>query len=108
VKPSGTKGVTTVIIQIVKFESELSEDEVLETVMDRIEEYRAMPGLLQKYYVKSKQSEHYAGIYVWDSMESLSAFRGSELAATIPQAYKIKGEPSIEVLDVLVQLREQE
>jgi hypothetical protein len=75
--------------------------------MDRIEEYRAMPGLLQKYYVKSNQSEQYGGVYVWDSMESLSAFRGSELAATIPQAYKIKGEPSIEVLDVLVQLREE-
>lgn len=95
------------IMQIVKFESELSEEEVVAKAMERVEEYRAMPGLVQKYYIKSDQSGQYGGVYVWDSMESLSAFRKSDLAASIPRAYKVKGEPTIETLDVLIQLREQ-
>jgi len=96
-----------VIIQIVKFESELPEEEVVATAMDRIDEFRALPGLLQKYYVKLDQPNRYGGVYIWDSMESLSAYRESDLAAGIPSAYKVKGQPTVEILNTLMQLREQ-
>jgi heme-degrading monooxygenase HmoA len=93
------------IIQVIKFESELSEDEVLTVAKERVDQFQALPGLLQKYYVKVGQPNQYGGIYIWDSMESLSAYRESDLAASIPAAYKVKGTPSVEILETLFQLR---
>jgi heme-degrading monooxygenase HmoA len=94
------------IIQIVKFESALSEEEVLARAKERAGQFRAMPGLLQKYYFKVGQTNQYGGIYVWDSMESLNSYRESEMAASIPKAYEVVGAPTIEILDTLFQLRE--
>lgn len=94
------------IIQIIKFESELPTDEALAIAKKRVPEFQALPGLLQKYYVKLNEPNQFGGIYVWDSAESLAAFRESELAATIPQAYRVKGKPSIEILEGLFQLRD--
>lgn len=59
------------IIQIIKFESALSEDKVMAVAEERVPQFRAIPGLLQKYYVKPGQPNHYGGIYVWDSTASL-------------------------------------
>lgn len=94
------------VVQIVKFETVLSEDEVLANAHERSDRFRALPGLVQKYYVRLGQANQYGGIYVWDSMESLKAFRESDLAATIPSAYKVVGKPEIEILDVLFPLRQ--
>lgn len=94
------------IIQIIKLHSELSEAELLKTAREREPGFKAIPGLLQKYYVKLARPGQYGGVYVWDSEESLKAFRESDLAAGIPKAYKLIEAPSIEVLDVLFQLRD--
>ena len=94
------------IIQIVKFESALSEEEVLAVAKERADQFRSLPGLVQKYYVKLGQSNQYGGIYIWDSMESLSSYRESDLASSIPEAYKVIGSPTVEILDTLFQLRE--
>lgn len=94
------------IIQIIKFETALSADEVIAIAEERIDRFRALPGLIQKYYVKLEESNRYGGIYVWDSMESLAAYRESELAASIPAAYKVTSPPTVEILDALFQLRE--
>jgi heme-degrading monooxygenase HmoA len=99
------EGDLRMVILIVKFETTLSEAEVLATARNRVDEFRSLPGLLQKYYVKLGQPNRYGGIYVWDSMESLRAYRASDLAATIPEAYKVTGPPEVEVLDSLFQLR---
>lgn len=93
------------IIQIIKFESALSEDDVMAVAEERAPQFREIPGLLQKYYVKLDRPNHYGGVYIWDSTESLSAYRESDLAASIPVAYKVIGKPSIEVLNGLFQLR---
>jgi heme-degrading monooxygenase HmoA len=95
-----------VIIQVVTFESELPEKEVMAVAKSRIDEFRALPGLVQKYYVKLQQPNRYGGVYLWDSMASLAAYRESDLAKSIPQAYKIKGTPTVEILDALFPLRE--
>jgi heme-degrading monooxygenase HmoA len=105
-KPLRTRRVQGVIIQIIKFETTLSEEEVLAAANERVEQFRALPGLVQKYYVKLSQPDRYGGVYVWDSKESLAAYRESDLAASIPAAYKVKGAPEVEILDVLFQLRE--
>lgn len=94
------------IIQIIKFESALSEDEVLKVAEDRADHFRALPGLIQKYYVTLDQPNHYGGVYIWESMESLAAYRKTDLAASIPKAYKVVGAPQIEILPSVFELRE--
>lgn len=94
------------ILLIVKFESALSEDEVWAVAKERLPQFRAIPGLVQKYYVKGGKPNQYGGVYVWDSMESLNAYRESDLAASIPAAYKVVGEPVTEILDAVFPLRE--
>lgn len=93
------------IIATVKFESQLTEEEVLRVAEERLPLFLEIPGLVQKYYVKTAQPNEFAGVYVWDSLESLKKFRESELAASIPVAYKVKGQPQIEVGNVLMPLR---
>ena len=94
------------IIQIIKLKSGLSEDELLKTAKEREPKFKAIPGLIQKYYVKLGQPGQYGGVYVWDSKDSLQAFQQSELAKSIPEAYKLIEAPNIEILDILFQLRD--
>ena len=47
-----------------------------------------------------------SGVYLWDSAESLAAFRESDLAKTIPDAYRVVEPPAVEVGDVLFPLRD--
>lgn len=95
------------IVQFVKLESALPEEELLSIAHDRAPQFRALPGLIQKYYVQLGEPGRYGGIYIWDSQESLDAFRQSELAATIPSAYKVMSKPDIEILQGMFQLRDE-
>ena len=94
------------IIQFIKFESALTEEEVLTTAKERADQFRLIPGLVQKYYVKREGPGEYGGVYIWDSLESLEKFKKSELAATIPKAYKVVETPSVEIIDIMFELRE--
>lgn len=94
------------IFQFIKLKSDLSEEELLKTAKEREPNFQALSGLIQKYYVKLQKPGEYAGVYVWESKESLQAFRESELAATIPQAYQLIEAPSVEIGEILFQLRE--
>ena len=94
------------VVQFIRLKSGLSEDELLKKAQERAPRFRATPGLVQKYYVKLGDSGEFGGLYIWDSMESLQAFRESELAKSIPQAYHVIDKPDIETFDVLFQLRE--
>jgi len=92
------------LIQTVKFESTLPENEVLRIADERTEGYRAVPGLVQKYYTKLGPNR-WGGVLIWESQEALDAFRATELSKTIPTAYGIKGAPSVEVLEIFEVLR---
>lgn len=111
-KISGTNNVTMeekkkgTIMQIVKLKTELSEEELLKIAKEREPQFKAISGIVQKYYVKLGSSGEYGGIYIWDSMESLEKFKKSELAASIPKAYKVVEAPSVEIVDIMFELRE--
>jgi heme-degrading monooxygenase HmoA len=94
------------VIQIVKFKSGLSDTEVERVMKEREPRFRALPGLLQKYYGREKETGEFAGIYLWDSEESIREFRETELAKTIPAAYEAASTPRIELFDVFSQLRD--
>jgi len=94
------------ILQIVKLKTELSEEELLEIARERAPEFRALQGLVQKYYFRGEGPGEFGGAYVWDSSESLAAFRSSELASTIAEAYRVVEPPVHEVHEVLFPLRD--
>lgn len=94
------------IIQIVKVKTELSEEEMLKIAKEREPQFKAIPGIIQKYYVKLNEPGIFGGIYVWDSLESLNSFKESDLAKTISKAYKAVEPPSIEIVDIMFQLRD--
>ncbi|MGD2067756.1 MAG: hypothetical protein PVI57_03660 [Gemmatimonadota bacterium] len=94
------------IIQIVKLRTDLSEDDLLAISHERAPRFRALPGLVQKYYVRGEGEGEFAGVYLWDSMESLAEFRESDLAKSIASAYRVLEPPVVELGKVLFSLRD--
>ena len=86
---------------LVKFHSGLPENEVLGLMKERLPQFRAVPGLVQKYYAREPATGDYVGVYLFDSEESLLRYRGSELAASIPTTYQVEGTPRREILELL-------
>lgn len=93
-------------ILLVRFRSTLSYDEVVETAKARADDFRALTGLIQKYYVQDAATGEFGGLYLWDSAEALDAYRASALRATIAEAYKVEGQPRLDLLNVVMPLRE--
>jgi heme-degrading monooxygenase HmoA len=87
------------IVQLVRFRSALSDEDVRATFARRAASYRAVPGLRQKYYLSYPGGEHGA-VYLWESPEDMAAFRRSELAGTMREAYQLEGDPRVETADV--------
>jgi len=94
------------VVFLVRFKSSLSYDEVLKRAKDRLPQFQALPGLLQKYYVHDPVTNEFGGFYVWDSQESLDAYMESDLRKTIADAYEVVGAPRVEKLNVATLLRE--
>ena len=92
-------------IRLVKFKSALSDAEVLKLYDERAPQYRKLTGLLQKYYIKDRQTGEHGAVYLWDSMKSMEEFQNSELSRSIPETYRIIGTPRIEILDLVYTLR---
>jgi hypothetical protein len=95
------------IAQIVRFRSGLSEPDVLRTYRARAPRYRAIAGLVEKYYLRFPGGEHGA-VYLWNSSEAMQAFRESDLARSIPEAYDVQGAPQVEFAEVVFALRGDE
>jgi heme-degrading monooxygenase HmoA len=93
------------LLQVIKFKSALSEEELLKVAHEREPLFAAIPGIVQKYYFKTSTPGEYGGLYVWDSPDSLQEYRESALAASIGSAYEVTGVPDIQFMDVLFQLR---
>ena len=93
------------IVQFIQFETSLSEKEVLAVAEERLPQFRAIPSLVQKYYLKLDKPDHYGGLYIWDSPEAMARYRDSDLAKSIPSAYKIVGAPDVRIYEVVLPLR---
>ena len=93
------------IVQVVKYKTGLSDAEAAKTIAQRARQYEALPGLRQKLYIREPETGEYGGIYVWKDEDSMREFRESDLAATIPEAYRVEGDPRVEVFEVVSVLR---
>ena len=94
------------IVQFVQFESSLTEEEVMRVAEERAPQFRAIPALVQKFYLKLDKPNHYGGFYVWKSRQAMMEFRDSELARSIPAAYRVVGTPVVDVHEVMFPLRD--
>ncbi len=91
------------VIHIVRFRSALPDSRITELFEARAPEYLAVPGLVQKYYLRFRSGEH-GGIYVWDNAASMEHFRAGELARSICDVYRVQ-ESVRDVADVVLTLR---
>ncbi len=92
---------------VLLFKSRLSMEEMSKISEKRVQEYRKVNGLLQKFYVRDPASGQVGGVFVFDSKENLEAFKKSDLAKSTAEVYKSLESPSIRVLEVLKVLYEQ-
>jgi heme-degrading monooxygenase HmoA len=93
------------IVQVVKYKTGLSDEEAARTITERAPQYEALPGLRQKLYIRERETGEYGGIYIWEDEGSMREFRESDLAATIPEAYRVEGQPRVEIFEVVSVLR---
>jgi heme-degrading monooxygenase HmoA len=91
------------IIHIVRFTSALPAERIQDLFTARAQQYTAVPGLLQKYYLRYHNGQH-GGVYVWDSPDSMQAFRASKLSRSICDVYQVT-ESTLDIADVLLALR---
>ena len=75
-------------ILFVRIKSGLDADEFDRRLLERRPRFREVPGLVQKLYGRDEATGDACGIYFFDSAEALAAFRETELARTIPEAYE--------------------
>jgi heme-degrading monooxygenase HmoA len=93
------------ILFIVRFKSSLSPEELQRRYRDRLPAFRALPGLIQKYYLHDPATDEWGGLYLWDSQESLDEYLASDLRKSIPETYEIVGAPRVEAVHVIEPLR---
>jgi heme-degrading monooxygenase HmoA len=98
-------GTHTGVLLTVRFKSSLAPDELEKRYKERLPDFRALPGLLQKYYLHDPSSNEWGGFYFWDSQESLDEYMESDLRKSIPEVYQIVGTPRIEKTNVIDILR---
>jgi len=61
----------------------------MNTCTEDLGKFRAVPGLLQKYYLKEISTGSISGFYVFDSVAARTSFWNSELAKLIPSRYGV-------------------
>ncbi len=72
------------IVQMVRYGSRLTHDEVMER-FERRSDRSEVPGLLQKYYVHYPEADQYGGVYIWESAAALQQWRETNLAGTLTE-----------------------
>ena len=88
-------GQPTIMLVVRGLKSKLSREEMDRRYKERMPRFRDIPGLIQKYYSYDEATKEWAGIYLWDTEESLSAYLESDLRKSIPSAYELEAPPQI-------------
>jgi heme-degrading monooxygenase HmoA len=94
----------TIMLLVRGLKSNLSREEFERRYRERMPSFREVSGLVQKYYAYDEASEAWAGVYLWNSEESLTAYLESDLRKTIASVYELTEPPVIErfpIVDVL-------
>ena len=91
-------------VQIVRFKTSMTEQELLKKAKARSDRCRATDGLLQKYYLSYPDTDEFGAVYIWESEEAMKNFRRTGLAGSLPEAYQMKAAPNITQAEVKMTL----
>ena len=75
-------------ILFVRIKSKLDFEEIERRARERLPRFQEVPGLVQKFYGHDETTGDVCGIYIFEDRKSLSEYRDTELAKTIPEAYE--------------------
>lgn len=92
------------VVLFVRVKSDLEFGELERRVLERKPSFLEVPGLVQKIYGRDPSTGDVCGIYFFEDREALEAFRETDLAKTIADAYEAV-DVRREVFDVLYPLR---
>ena len=91
----------------VKFNSTHNLEKLNRVCMADLETFRAVPGLVQKYYITENVTGAISGFYLFESKSARAAFWASDLARRIPVRYGIiPGTLRVEQYDTLIVLND--
>jgi hypothetical protein len=93
------------VVQIVRFKSGLTYEQLMKVADERLPQFQALKGLEQKYYLKYDGTDDDGAVYLWASEAALNEYRQSELFRTIPSAYQVQGPPDIQTAELVMTLR---
>ncbi len=91
----------------VKFKSSYAPEKLLAICENGLEDFRSVPGLIQKYYVTEEETGSISGIYLFTSNAARDAFWVSDVAQDIPGKYGMIMESlRVEKYDMAIILNE--
>jgi hypothetical protein len=93
-----------VMLVVRGLKSNLPREEMERRYKERLPQFRAVTGLVQKYYSYDESTGEWAGIYLWESEAALAEYLESDLRKSIAAAYELTGPPRVErftIVDVL-------
>jgi len=73
----------------VKFKSKFEAEALLRICNENLQDFREVPGLIEKYYLSEEQSGAISGIYIFNTVSAREAFWTSELAKDIVPRYGV-------------------
>lgn len=73
----------------VKFKSTHSPEKLMQVCHEDLDDFRNVPGLIEKYYLAEEKTGAISGIYLFETKSARAAFWTSELAANIPARYGV-------------------
>ena len=91
-------------VLFVRIKSSLEFEELERRLLERKPGFLEFPGLVQKIFGHDPASGDLCGIYFFESREALDAYRDTELAKSIPDAYEAT-DVRREVFEELYRLR---
>lgn len=94
-------------VLLVKFNSTLSAENLMDVCKADMKTFRAVPGLIQKYYIAEENTGAISGIYIFETKSARAAFWTSELAKNIPIRYGVIAETlRVEQYDMAIVLND--
>ena len=75
-------------VLFVRIKSSLAFEELERRLLERKPGFLEVPGLVQKIFGHDPASGDLCGIYFFESRKALDAYRATELAKSIPDAYE--------------------
>ena len=76
-------------VLLVKFNSTLGPEQLINTCEEDLKIFRKVPGLIQKYYITEESTGAISGFYIFETRSARAAFWTSDLARTIPTRYGV-------------------